>query len=126
MTERTLRGCTILVVEDEYLLAEDLCVALVEQDVQVIGPAATLSQALHLLRTTERLDGAVLDVNLRGEPVFALADALVDRAIPFMFTTGYDVSIIPARFSAMARYEKPIRVSQLVETIGRIAQNQKV
>ena len=69
MTEQSLRNCAILVVEDEYLLADDLCGKLIESEAIVIGPAATVEEGRALLRQTEVLNGAVLDVNLRGEPV---------------------------------------------------------
>jgi DNA-binding NtrC family response regulator len=121
MTERSLRGCTILVVEDEYLLAADLCAALVDRGAQVVGPAATVSGGKELLQNTPNLSSAILDVNLRGEPVFALADELIARDVPFVFTTGYDASIIPERFSIVRRCEKPVRIAQVVEAIGRMA-----
>jgi len=120
MTEPTLRDCTILVVEDEYLLADDLCAELTEREALVVGPAATVEQGLELLRNTPKLDGAILDVNLRGEPVFLLADELIARKLPFVFTTGYDASVIPDRFSQVTRCEKPVQIAQVMDAIGRV------
>jgi len=121
MTEPNLKDCAILVVEDEYLLADDLCTALSESKATIVGPAPTLEQALALLRTSDRLDGAILDINLRGEPVFPLADELLARNLPFVFTTGYDEAAIPERFQHIARCEKPVHIAQVVQAIGRAA-----
>lgn len=121
MTELSLRNCAILVVEDEYLLADDLCSELARSDAVIIGPAATVGQGIALIQETERLNGAVLDVNLRGEPVFPLADELTARNVPFVFTTGYDASAIPERFQHVTRCEKPLHMSQVVKAIGRAA-----
>ncbi|WP_076068276.1 response regulator [Sphingomonas montana] len=121
MTELSLGGRAILVVEDEYLLAQELCAGLAAESAHVIGPAATVKQGEDFLRNTSELDAAILDVNLRGEQVFRLADMLVERKVPFMFTTGYDASIIPDRFAHVARYEKPLRVSQIVKMIGQLS-----
>jgi len=123
MTEPTLRDCTILVVEDEYLLAHDLCAELTGRGATVLGPAATVEQGLELLQQTPELDGAILDVNLRGELVFSLADELIARELPFVFTTGYDLSIIPQRFAHVTRCEKPVETAWVVDEIGRIAHN---
>ncbi|WP_076072337.1 response regulator [Sphingomonas montana] len=126
MTELALRGCAILVVEDEYLLAEELSAALIAESGEVVGPAATLQQGTAMLRDTSRLNGAILDVNLRGEQVFQLADMLVERGVPFMFTTGYDASIIPDRFAHVARYEKPLCVSQIVKRMAQLSHESQV
>lgn len=120
MTEPKLRGRKILVVEDEYLLADDLCSELENEQAVVIGPAATVKQGLALLEATEQLSGAILDVNLRGEPVFELADALIERKLPFVFTTGYDASVVPERFAHVTRCEKPLTVAQVTRAIEGI------
>lgn len=121
MTDLSLRDCVILVVEDEYLLAQDICAELAEKQAIVLGPAATVKQGLALARDADHLSGAILDVNLRGEPVFILADELVARNVPFVFTTGYDASEIPERFGQVHRCEKPVRISQVVDALGRVA-----
>ena len=121
MTQVSLHGCRILVVEDEYVLAEDLCTELLDRHATVIGPAATVDQGFQLLRSTEDLHGAVLDINLRGEEVFGLADALTARGVPIVLTTGYDASVIPERFRSVPRCEKPVRMSRVIDAIGRAA-----
>jgi CheY-like chemotaxis protein len=96
----------VLVVEDEYLVAMDMSAYLEAAGAQVVGPASNVSAALEAVEHTE-LDGAILDVNLRGEMAYPVADALAARGIPFVFTTGYDANAVPARFAGVKRCEKP-------------------
>ena len=119
MTDRTLRGCRVLVAEDDYMLADELRTELGEADAVVIGPAATIEDALNLIRSEPEIDGAVLDVNLRGEMIFPVADVLLQRGVPFLFTTGYDASVIPTRFECVVRCDKPINIQKIIQAIGR-------
>lgn len=120
MADRTLRGCRVLVVEDEYMLADELQAELEDAGAIVIGPAADLVDATALIRSEQRIDGAVLDANLGGEMVFPAADLLAERGVPIIFATGYDASMIPSRFAAVARCEKPIKMKRIVEAIGQM------
>ena len=103
----TLAGRRVLLVEDEYFIAMEMADTFEHAGAEVVGPAASVQQALELLATTERLDGAVLDMNLGGEMALPVADALNARGIPFVFATGYDRSAIPDRF-AQVHCEKPV------------------
>ena len=108
MTGRTLNGCHVLVAEDEYLLASDITHALTEAGAIVLGPAPSIEEALALVLSAPRIDLALLDVNLRGDMVFPVADALVERGTAFAFATGYDPGTLPDRFAAVPRLEKPL------------------
>lgn len=110
----------ILVVEDEYFVAADLAQALAAAGTAVIGPVSTEDEALALLDAGERIDGAVLDINLRGEMVYPLADALRERGVPFVFATGYGASILPIRFRGVPRWEKPFDYRALAQSIPDI------
>jgi len=83
-----LKGKRILVVEDEALIAVMVEDMLSELGSTVVGPAATIEQALALARS-EDIDGAVLDVNVRGERIDPVAEALAGRGVPMLFATGY-------------------------------------
>ncbi|MEH3121352.1 MAG: response regulator [Sphingomonas phyllosphaerae] len=120
MPERTLDGCRILVVEDEYLLADDLRTGLDDAGALVLGPVATVDDALTLVGAEPRIDGAVLDVNLGGEPAYAVADLLIERHVPLVFTTGYDGTSLPSRFADIARCEKPTTIKLITQAIGRV------
>lgn len=79
-----------LVVEDEAMVAmmtEDM---LIDLGFEVVAIASSVKEALARSRTAD-FDVAVLDVNLRGDKVFPVAEALLALRIPFVFTTGYGV-----------------------------------
>ena len=103
----------VLVVEDEFFLADDMVQGLKSRGAVVIGPVASLRKAV-ASATSEAIDFAVIDLNLKGESGLPVADALADRRIPFVFTTGYDQSMIPERHKAVRRWEKPFDVSALL------------
>lgn len=108
-----LGGARILVVEDETLLTMAIESALREVGAMPVGPAATLGEALALARA-ERLDAAVLDIDVEGEPVFPVADLLRERGVPFVFVTGYaGDGVIPRHLCDTPRLPKPYRRDRL-------------
>lgn len=109
----------VLVVEDEYLIAIELASALEDEGVEVIGPASTLAQGQELCRAGKRIDGAILDINLRGENVYPLADALRDEAVPFLFSTGCSTHEIPDRFIDVPLCAKPMGSSEILRAFAR-------
>lgn len=119
MAEQALHGCRILVVEDEYVLAEELRSTLEAAGAVVLGPLGYLDDALALIAAGEQIDGAVLDVNLAGDMVFDAADRLIERGVPFVLTTGYDQATIPSRYDEIARCEKPLEMAMIVQVIER-------
>ena len=84
----SLQGRRILIVEDEFLLALDLELALQKAGAEVIGPAATLARA-RTLAETDRLDAVVLDVRLGSEDTLALAPRFVERDVAILFHSGH-------------------------------------
>ena len=120
MTDPTLHARRILVVEDEYMLAADLEMELLDAGAIVLGPFGTLATAIEFIGTKQKIDGAILDVNLRGEMIFPAADLLIERGVPFVLTTGYDASAIPSRFEHCARCSKPISMAKIAQAIGRL------
>lgn len=118
MTSDTLMNRHILVAEDEYLIADDLRTALIAAGAEVIGPCATVSDAIKCLEADTAIDAAVLDVNLRGDMVFPVADMLKSRSVPFIFATGYDQWVIPDRFSDVPRLQKPLSAQKITQALG--------
>lgn len=96
----------VLVVEDEYFIADDISRALIRHGAQVVGPVPTVQEARALL-DTQALDLAVLDINLRGELVYPLVAELSRRGVPMVFATGYDAAAIPADYGAIPAWSKP-------------------
>jgi len=115
-----LRGRRLLVVEDEYMIAMELTRSLEELGAEVVGPAGSVEDALELVgRDGGRLDAAVLDINLRDERVYPVADALTARGVPFVFATGYDSMAIPSSYASAPRCEKPVDKLQLARLLAR-------
>ncbi|NEX46463.1 response regulator [Pseudotabrizicola algicola] len=112
--------CNILVMEDDYIVALDLCTYLESIGVTVIGPAGMIKAGLEIARSAEAIDGALLDVNIAGQTVFAVADALIERKVPITFVTAYDSSMLPAPYRHFARIEKPIESAQVAEAVERM------
>ncbi|MBE1529450.1 CheY-like chemotaxis protein [Sphingopyxis sp. OAS728] len=105
-------------VEDEYLLADDISRALADAGAQVLGPVASAQDAEAIIGSEERIDAAVLDVNLRDGAVFPAADALAAREIPFAFATGYEEWSLPERFQGRPLVEKPFKASQILDLLA--------
>ena len=101
-----LQDHRILIVEDEAMIALDLEMALVHAGCVVVGPMASLAQALRHL-DDEPFDAALLDVNLNGVLIFPLAEKLAARGIPFVFMTGYAELILPVHFRERPVCRKP-------------------
>jgi CheY-like chemotaxis protein len=121
--EAPLEGLRILVAEDNVFAAMEVERVLEECGCETVGPAATVGQAFRLARE-ERLDGALLDVNLRDEVVFPVAEELVRRAVRVIFITGYQNGYaFPRHFDGFARLLKPYPAHQLkrlmTATFGR-------
>jgi ActR/RegA family two-component response regulator len=113
-----LRGRRLLVIEDDYLIAAALERALEDRGAEVVGPAGSVEGALRLVEAEgDRLDGAVLDINLRDERVYPVADALAARGVPFVFLTGYDAQVIPDTYAGVPRSEKPVSTALLARTL---------
>lgn len=106
----------ILVVEDNYLVAEMLRMAVEDAGFTVIGPAKNIEDSTRLASGT-RLDGALLDVQLGGTQSFPIARLLKSHGVPFIFVTGYDASVVPSDLRDSPLMGKPVFVGE----IARIA-----
>jgi CheY-like chemotaxis protein len=114
----SLVGRRVLVVEDEMMIAllvEDM---LAELGCAVVGPAHALDAALELARTELGLDVAVLDVNLGGQPVFAVADALREKGVPAIFSTGYGDAGLREIDRGSQVLQKPFRAGDLARALN--------
>lgn len=114
-------GKRILVVEDEYLIADDIRSALHRFGAEVIGPVATVDAALAAL-DEERIEAAVLDINVRGRTSFVVADALLARQTPFVFASGYDKHTIPPSYQHVAHWVKPFDAEELARVLPFLLQ----
>jgi DNA-binding NarL/FixJ family response regulator len=106
-----LTGLRVLVVEDEFLIALDLGSILDRLGCTVLGPAATVHEALHLL-AADPPDVALLDLNLFDGRSTPVAEALVARGVPFAVVSAYAAAPEPV-FDGVETVAKP-------HTAGRI------
>jgi CheY-like chemotaxis protein len=106
----------ILVVEDEGLVAMLIEDMLDDLGCKVPCSASTVAQALTWIEAGGEADAALLDVNLAGETVWPVAEALTALGVPFAFTTGYGHLGQP-RFAHAPLLGKPIRAERLEEVL---------
>ncbi|RWE65915.1 response regulator [Mesorhizobium sp.] len=96
----------VLVVEDEWLIAEDTAACLPALGYQVIGPAPSVAVALWLI-DEHNVDVALPDIQLYGETSLAVARALQARDIPFAFLSGFGPGDVPSAFAGCQFLRKP-------------------
>lgn len=118
-----MSGMTVLVVEDDFIVAYDMQMMLEEQGARVLGPATSLAEALALVEK-EQPTVAVLDVNLGGAYVFPLADLLLSKDVPFVFATAYadDDRLFPQAARSAPRLPKPVLPNVLIAQLMRLKQ----
>ena len=120
MSECSLAGRRILVLEDEYIVAMLLETELNDAGAIVLGPFGKLEQAIEVIKAGKQIDAAILDLNIRGEFSYPVADLLSERGVPFIFTTGYDGSAMPSLYANFPRCEKPVSASKLTLALQRL------
>lgn len=114
----SLDGLTILVVEDETivsLLIEDM---LTDLGCSTVLQAGRVNDALMLLND-RKPDAVVLDVNLGGEFAYPVAKQLADAQVPFVFTTGYGPSGLPADWASRPVIQKPFSLEALAGALRK-------
>lgn len=109
-------GFRVLVVEDDPLVSMTLEDMLLTLGAEVVGPARTLEEGFGLLEQPE-VQLAILDVSLGREPVYPLAEALQDRGVPLIFTTGYDHLQGGERFAKSRILPKPYTTASLAQAL---------
>jgi CheY-like chemotaxis protein len=114
-----LRGRRVLVVEDEFFIADDLARDFAAMGAEIVGPVGTIDQAMRLLHDELCIDGAVVDIKLGAMMAFPIADELLARNVPVVFATGYDADVLPRRFVGVPRYLKPTRSEQVAAALAK-------
>jgi DNA-binding response OmpR family regulator len=120
MADAALSGRTVLVAEDEWMIAADLKRGLVRAGAVVVGPVPSLEKAVAHIESVRNLDAAILDINLQGDPAYPAADLLRARAVPFLFATGYDREVIPVRFVDVTLCEKPLSFDRIERALREL------
>lgn len=120
--ENLLAGRTVFLVEDELLIAMDIEANLLDRGATVYGPATRVREGISLTDDMQRpIDVAILDIDLGGEDVFPVAEALRDRGVPFLFHTGHgEAKMLQARFDGAPVFSKPMRVTALLDEVEQL------
>lgn len=125
--EGGLNNRRVLIVEDEFLLADDIAEFLRAAGAAVIGPVprcgAALSLVGDLMSSGERIDVAILDFGLRGKTVLPLAELLQEHGVPFVFATGFDREMVPAEYQDVPFWQKPFDMAKLAAALPPLIQN---
>lgn len=122
-TTRPLAGRRVLLAEDEGLIALELERILEEFGCEVVGPLASVDEVLaHAQRGS--LDGALLDVNLRGRQIFEIVPTLQRLGLRLIITSGYDdVTLFPLPFRTIPRVAKPFDQKEVQRICEKIFVN---
>jgi len=116
-----LNGKRVLLVEDEALVAMLVEDMLADEGCEVAATASRLGEALSMASDPSlRFDIAILDVNLAGEPVFAVAEVLEKRGVPFAFATGYGAGGLPDDWKIRPTLQKPFTAADVHAVLERI------
>jgi two-component sensor histidine kinase/ActR/RegA family two-component response regulator len=113
-----LSGGRILVVEDSLILAHEIERELRKNGALDVILCGSLGSALEAAETLD-LAGAVLDIDLKGQTSYPVANALAGRGVPFIFVTGYGMTAtLPERFRDISVVSKPINAVDLVKVLA--------
>jgi CheY-like chemotaxis protein len=115
-SDKRLSGKAVLIVEDNFLVAEDLRSAVEQAGGTIIGPVADASRALEVAKK-EQIDVALLDVGLRDQSSSAVARALAFRLIPFILITGYVRDALPPDMENALYLAKPVMSDAVLNLI---------
>jgi len=108
----------ILVIEDSPVVGPFTADLLSELGYDVVGPAPTMAMARELIDGA--FEAALMDVHIRGERVFPLCDALDDRGVPFVLTSGYADWNMPDKWQDRPRLLKPYSIDQVENALSMI------
>ena len=114
-----LQGRRILIIEDDFMIVEIVREILEDAGAIVLNPIGTRDEALAFISGNHAaFDAAVVDLNLHGRATYPIADALLDRKIPFVFATGYSADAIDSKYECFPRCEKPFRAGALLAALA--------
>jgi len=115
----SLQAVDVLVIEDDYYLADDMRQMLEDAGAHVLGPCRDAIAAFQELEQ-HHADCAVVDVNLGRGPSFDPARELLARGISVVLVTGYDAKVIPAELSHLPCLQKPTEPQKVVKAVHDI------
>jgi DNA-binding response OmpR family regulator len=111
------KSLRVMVVEDEFIIADEIAAILEDSGHEVIGPFGSIEQAAAGLSVVDRPDCAILDANLRGKSSVPLAERLRELDVPFCLCTGYRSDDLRAIFGEVPVLQKPVNARALTAVI---------
>jgi CheY-like chemotaxis protein len=116
--EETNRKLRVMIVEDEFIIADEIAMIVEGAGHAVLGPVASVEDASAML-AAERPDFAIIDANLRGQSSSPLARSLAGMEIPFCICTGYRIDDLKPTFGDVAVIQKPVRDKALLTVLNQ-------
>jgi len=116
-----LTGRRVLIVEDEVIVAFSIECEVEDAGGKIVGPAHTLAEAERLI--DEPIDVAILDINLNGETVWPIAQALRERGVPYVLASANcdDPRAIDPAYADVPRFDKPVAILELIAAVAELA-----
>jgi CheY-like chemotaxis protein len=113
-----LQGRTILVIEDDYLVAMVAIDYLEDAGAKVMGPVGSVDEALAFIESHRgSFDAAIIDLNLHGTKAYPIADLLTAHGTGFVFATGYGVEAMDDAYKHFPRCEKPFSGERMIKAL---------
>ncbi len=114
-----MKNFTVMLAEDEALIALDMADCLRERGIDVIGPCMSLDDCMSCIDGPGRIDAAILDVDLGGQQVFPAALRLKKRGIPFVFHSGHcTADMLPPDLAGVQMFEKPAGIGKIADSLS--------
>jgi CheY-like chemotaxis protein len=118
-------GASVLIVEDQWLIAYDTAARLQDAGYQVVGPVPSVAAALRLVES-HKIDAALLDIQLNGETSLPVAAALQARGIPFAFLSGFGPADVPEAFRDCTFVPKPATDAAILAAVAELMSSRTV
>ena len=115
---------TVLILEDEALIAMSMQALAEDQGWRVIGPFSTVEAAVSEIESGTGISCALLDCNLGGQPSWAVADLLTEQGVPFAFTSGQSMNGMEPRFAGRPSFGKPIEEDRVTRFLRGVAEGE--
>jgi len=109
-----------MVVEDEFIIADEIAAIVQDSGNEVVGPFGSIEEAEAAISAEDKPDLAILDANLRGKSSIAVADKLRHLGVPLCLCTGYRSDDLRAAFGDVAILQKPVNPHALLDVIEGI------
>lgn len=114
-----LTGRKIFLVEDSPVVSSFAEDVLAELGCEVVGPAANMASARELAQEAT-MDGAIVDLRIRGDKIFPICEILAGRGVPFVITSGYADWTMPEKWQDRPQLPKPYTLGDVEAALGKL------